>query len=57
MFYNLTLGKLVEYDFIEPPKLAPGSDKTMNMGRKGNILFYGFILIAIGVYIIFFSKI
>lgn len=54
-FYNVTLGKLVEHDFIKVPQVKPGT--TPNLGRKATILLYGFGMIVIGVYLIFLSNI
>lgn len=53
-FFNLTLGKLIEYDFIKTPKINPKD--LLTSGRKNQIIAYGLSLIGIGIYIIFFSK-
>lgn len=52
-FYKVTLGWLVEHDFVKIPALPPGT--TPDIGKKAAILVYGTILIAIGIYIIFIS--
>lgn len=53
-FYKVTLGWLVEHDFVKIPTLPPGS--TPDIGKKAAILVYGTIITAIGVYIIFISS-
>ncbi len=54
-FYNWTLGYLVKNEWIKPP--APGKIQPNVLGRKGTILIYSFILIIIGAYILWNSRI
>lgn len=53
-FYNNTLGILIKHDYIRLPHL--NSNKPSKLGRKANILLYGFALIGIGIYLIFLSN-
>jgi len=48
--YSLTLGYLVEHNWIRPP--APGKLNKFVFGRKPTILFYSLALIAAGIFII-----
>lgn len=54
-FYDHTLGWLVANDFVKP-RFMPPKDMP-SIGRKAAILLYGSTMIAIGLYIIFFSGI
>ncbi len=52
-YFKVTLGKLIEHDFIKIPTLKPGT--TPNIGKKAGILIYGTAMILIGIYLIFIS--
>lgn len=52
--YSMTLGYLVENKWINPP-LKAMTDKSI-LGRKPTIFLFSFILIIIGVFIIWNRK-
>lgn len=52
--YNKTLGYLLEHDFIKQPEAKYG--RPALLGRKGTIALYSFILIILGIFLIWNSK-
>jgi len=49
--YNATLGYLVQNGWVKLPEITP-KDQEFPLGRKPTIILYSFILIIIGIFIL-----